>query len=42
MKQFYTPEEPQMTPEQMAMIQQQLMAQQGGGQPPTLAAAFGL
>jgi len=42
MKQFYTPEEPQMTPEQMAMIQQQLMAQQGGGQPPSLAAAFGL
>jgi len=44
-RQFYTPEEPQMTPEQMAMMQQQLMQQQmaqGGGQPPSMAAAFGL
>jgi hypothetical protein len=36
-RQFYTPEEPQMTPEQMAMMQQQM-----GGQPPSIAAAFGL
>ena len=43
MKQFYTPEEPQMSPEQEAMIQQQL-AQQMGGQsgPPTMAQAFGM
>jgi hypothetical protein len=43
-RQFYTPQEPQMTPEQMAMIQQQqqqmMMAQ--GGQPPTVAQALGM
>jgi len=42
LRQFYTPEEPQMTPEQMAMIQQQQMAQMQGGQPPSLAQAFGM
>ena len=46
MKQFYTPQEPQMTPEQEAMIQQQMMQQQamqGGGQnAPTMAQAFGI
>ena len=44
MKQFYTPEEPQMTPEQEMMIQQQMMQQQMGGQggPPTMAQAFGM
>jgi hypothetical protein len=43
-RQFYTPQEPQMTPEQMAMIQQQqqqmMLAQ--GGQPPTVAQALGM
>ena len=43
LRQFYTPEEPQMTPEQMMMIQQQQqMAQMQGGQPPSLAQAFGM
>ena len=46
MKQFYTPQEPQMSPEEEAMIQQQLMQQQmmqGGGQNvPTMAQAFGI
>jgi hypothetical protein len=42
MKQFYTPEEPQMTPEQEALIQQQMMQQQMGGGPPTMAQAFGM
>jgi hypothetical protein len=46
MKQFYTPQEPQMSPEEEAMIQQQMMQQQmmqGGGQNvPTMAQAFGL
>ena len=43
MKQFYTPEEPQMSPEQEAMIQQQLAQQMGGqGGPPTMAQAFGM
>ena len=44
MKQFYTPQEPQMSPEEEAMIQQQLLAQQAGGQGgiPTMAQAFGL
>ena len=41
-RQFYTPEEPQMTPEQMAMIQQQQMMQAPQGPPPDMAAAFGL
>jgi len=41
-RQFYTPEEPQMTPEQMAMIQQQQMMAQQGGQPPTVAQALGM
>jgi hypothetical protein len=42
LRQFYTPEEPQMTPEQMAMIQQQQMLAQQGGQPPTVAQALGM
>ena len=42
MKQFYTPEEPQMSPEQEAMIQQQLLAQGGGQGVPTMAQAFGV
>ena len=44
MKQFYTPQEPQMSPEEEAMIQQQLLMQQAGGQGgiPTMAQAFGL
>jgi hypothetical protein len=44
MKQFYTPEEPQMSPEQEMLIQQQMMQQQMGGQggPPTMAQAFGM
>ena len=42
MRQFYTPQEPQMTPEEEAMIQQQMMEQQGGqGGVPTMAQAFG-
>jgi len=41
-RQFYTPQEPQMTPEQMAMIQQQQMMAQQGGQPPTIAQALGM
>ena len=42
MRQFYTPQEPQMTPEEEAMIQQQMMQQQGGqGGVPTMAQAFG-
>ncbi len=40
MKQFYTPQEPQMTPEQQIMIQQQ-MQQQMMGQQPSIAGAFG-
>ena len=45
MKQFYTPEEPGMTPEQEAMIQQQMLGGQGlppQAQPPSIAEAFGL
>ena len=43
MKQFYTPQEPQMSPEEEAMIQQQMMQQQMGGQNvPTMAQAFGM
>ena len=43
MKQFYTPQEPQMSPEEEAMIQQQMMQQQlGGNNVPTMAQAFGL
>ena len=42
MKQFYTREEPQMTPEQEMMIQQQMMQQQLGGGMPTMAQAFGM
>ena len=40
MKQFYTPQEPQMSPEQQMMIQQQMAQQQMGGQP-SVAGAFG-
>jgi len=40
MKQFYTPQEPQMSPEQQQMIQQQMMMQQMGGQP-SIAGALG-
>ena len=40
LKQFYTPEEPQMTPEQQALIEQQMMMA-GGGNVPTMAQAFG-
>ena len=42
MRQFYTPQEPQMSPEEEAMIQQQLMAQGGGQNVPTVAQAFGM
>jgi len=42
LKMFYTPEEPQMSAEQMAMIQQQQMMQEPQGPPPDMAAAFGL
>jgi hypothetical protein len=41
MKQFYTPQEPQMTPEQEMMIQQQMMQQQMMGGQPTIAGALG-
>ena len=43
MKQFYTPEEPGMTPEQEAMIQQQMMGGQGlpPQAPPSIAEALG-
>ena len=41
MKQFYTPQEPQMTPEQEMMIQQQMMQQQMMGGQPSIAGAFG-
>jgi hypothetical protein len=41
MKQFYTPQEPQMSPEEEMMIQQQMAQQQLGGQTPTIAQAFG-
>ena len=41
LKQFYTPEEPQMTPEQEAMIQQQMAAQAPVGPPPSVAQALG-
>jgi hypothetical protein len=40
MKQFYTPQEPQMTPEQEMMIQQQMAQQQMMSQP-SIAGAFG-
>jgi hypothetical protein len=44
MKQFYTPEEPGMTPEQEAMIQQQMLGGQGlpPQAPPSIAEALGL
>jgi len=42
MKQFYTPQDPQMSPEEEAMIQQQMMQQQMAGGPPSLAQAFGM
>jgi hypothetical protein len=42
LKQFYTPEEPQLSPEQMAMIQQQQMSQAMPQQPPSMQEAFGL
>ena len=41
MKQFYTPQEPQMTPEQEMMIQQQMMQQQMMGGQPSIAGALG-
>ena len=44
MKQFYTPEEPGMTPEQEAFMQQQALGGQAlppQGQPPTIAQALG-
>jgi len=41
MKQFYTPQEPQMTPEEEMMIQQQMMQQQMMGGQPSIAGAFG-
>ena len=43
MKQFYTPEEPGMTPEQEAMIQQQMLGGQGlpPQAPPSIAEALG-
>ena len=43
MKQFYTPEEPGLTPEQEAMIQQQMMGGQGlpPQAPPSIAEALG-
>ena len=40
LKQFYTPEEPQMSPEEQALIQQQQLAQQLPQQPPSIADAF--
>ena len=40
MKQFYTPQEPQMSPEEEMMIQQQMMM--GGGDVPGMAQAFGV
>ena len=42
LKQFYTPEEPQLSPEQMAMIEQQQMSQAMPQQPPSMQEAFGL
>ncbi len=42
LKQFYTPEEPQLSPEQMAIIQQQQMSQAMPQQPPSMQEAFGL
>ena len=42
LKQFYTPEEPQLSPEQMAMIEQQQMAQAMPQQTPSIQEAFGL
>jgi hypothetical protein len=44
MKQFYTPEEPGMTPEQEAMIKQQMLGGQGlpPQAPPSISEAFGL
>ena len=48
LKMFYTPQEPQMSPEEEAMIQQQMAQQQGmpGGLPapqgpPSIAGAMG-
>ena len=44
LKLFYTPQEPQMTPEEEAYIQQQMGMQQqmmGPQQPPTVAGALG-
>ena len=40
LKMFYTPQEPQMSPEQEAMLQQQMMMQGQQG-PPTVAQALG-
>ena len=42
LKQFYRPEEPQMSPEEQALIQLQQLAQQLPQQPPSIADAFGL
>lgn len=41
LKMFYTPEEPQMTPEQQMMIEQQMMQQQMAAGPPSVAQALG-
>ena len=41
LRMFYTPQEPQMSPEEEQMIQQQQMAMQGPGQPPSIALALG-
>jgi hypothetical protein len=45
LKLFYTPQEPQMSPEEEAYIQQQMAMQQqqmmGPGQPPSVAGALG-
>ena len=41
LRMFYTPQEPQMSPEEEQMIQQQQMAMQGPGQPPSIAQALG-
>jgi len=41
MKQFYTPQEPQMSPEEEAMIQQQMAQQQMAQGPPSISGALG-
>jgi len=41
LKMFYTPQEPQMSPEQQMMIEQQMMQQQMAAGPPSVAQALG-